>query len=260
MLQGRASDHIHGLSAIDVTDTGRLTAIGDLGIVLAARLVLDRSERLVGLTDAHVAPLLGEAGEPLINREEADAEGLAVLSSGDRLVSFERRARIWSYPDLSGRPRPVPFPEVAFPSNGGMEALAADPENGSDAYMVGAEISGETWTCRVSTTCVRGPSVDLPAGFGLVAMRRLPGERTAYLLRAYDQARGTRISLQIVRAGSLIARMDMAPPMAVDNYEGLAAVSRADGSARLYLISDDNASGQQRTLLMAFDWRPTRPS
>jgi hypothetical protein len=51
--------------------------------------------------------------------------------------------------------------------------------------------------------------------------------------------------------------MDMAPPMTVDNFEGLAAVPRTDGSVRFYLLSDDNGLAHQRTLLLAFDWRPS---
>jgi hypothetical protein len=33
-------------------------------------------------------------------------------------------------------------------------------------------------------------------------------------------------------------------------------VPRADGAIRFYLLSDDNFSKLQRTLLLAFDWRP----
>jgi len=80
--------------------------------------------------------------------------------------------------------------------------------------------------------------------------------RTVYLLRAFDQVRGNRNSLQIFRGDNLIARMDLARPLTVDNYEGLAAVPQANGGFRFYLISDDNASATQRTLLLAFDWRP----
>jgi hypothetical protein len=80
--------------------------------------------------------------------------------------------------------------------------------------------------------------------------------RTVYLLRAFDLARGVRVSLQIFRSGQMVARMDMALPMTVDNFEGLAAVPRPDGGVRFYLISDDNALPVQRTLLLAFDWRP----
>jgi hypothetical protein len=59
-------------------------------------------------------------------------------------VSFERRHRILLYPAGGGVPRRVPAPEEVFPPNGGMEALAADPEAGEDAYLVGAEVSGST--------------------------------------------------------------------------------------------------------------------
>ncbi|WP_269844607.1 hypothetical protein [Alkalicaulis satelles] len=40
--------------------------------------------------------------------------------------------------------------------------------------------------------------------------------------------------------------------MTVDNIEG-AAVVTVDGRQRLHLISDDNFSASQRTLLMSFD-------
>ena len=255
VLTSGQTDQLHGLSDLEVTNGDRLVAVGDLGVFLDARLVLDSAGRLVGLADARLTPLTGEDGKPLADKADADAEGLAILRNGDRLVSFERRARIWLYPSAGGPPRPAPMPETSFPLNGGMEALAADPEAGGDAYVVGAEVSGDTWTCRLlQTACVRGPSVDKPEEFGLVGIKRLPGDQTAYLLRAFDQARGIRSSLQIFRSGSLVARIDLAPPMTVDNFEGLAAVPANDGRVRFYLISDDNADARQRTILLAFDW------
>jgi hypothetical protein len=257
VLTSLQTDRLHGLSDLEVAGTDRLTAVGDLGVLLDARLVLDSAGRLVGLADAHLTPLIGEDGKPLSDKTDADAEGLAVLPNGDRLVSFERRDRVWLYPAAGGPPQRVAMPEVSFPLNAGMEALSPDPWAGADAYAVGAEVSGDTWTCHAgSTSCIQGPSVDKPEEFGLVAMKRLPAEQTAYLLRAFDEARGIRISLKIFRATTLIAVMDMAPPMTVDNFEGLAAVPRTDGGVRFYLISDDNASSTQRTLLLAFDWRP----
>jgi hypothetical protein len=171
-------------------------------------------------------------------------------------VSFERRHRIGLYPAAGGPPRAAPVPKVSFPGNGGMEALAADPEAAADAYVVGAE-TGETWTCRLSSVeCIKGPSVEKPKEFRLTALKRLPGMRTVYLLRASDGKRGRRASLQIFQAGAIVARMDIAPPLTVDNFEGVAAVPRGDGRVRFYLLSDDNRSASQRTLLLAFDWRP----
>jgi hypothetical protein len=43
--------------------------------------------------------------------------------------------------------------------------------------------------------------------------------------------------------------------MAVDNYEGIASLRAPDGSEMVWLLSDDNYSLLQRTLLVAFSIR-----
>lgn len=43
-----------------------------------------------------------------------------------------------------------------------------------------------------------------------------------------------------------------------ENFEGIAAVEQDDGSVDLYLISDDNQSAFQRTLLVQLNWMPDR--
>ena len=75
VLTSRQTDQLHGLSDLEVTRTNRLTAVGDLGILLDARLVLNGAERLVGLADARLTPLKGEDGKPLSDKGDADAEG-----------------------------------------------------------------------------------------------------------------------------------------------------------------------------------------
>jgi hypothetical protein len=240
-----------------ITGKDKLIAVGDNGIFLDARLVLDEAERLVGIADGRITALVGENGQPLSNKEDADAEGLALLPNGDRLVSFERHHRILLYPAGGGPPYLVPAPDVVFPPNSGMEALTADTATGADAYRVGAESTGDTWTCRLSRPmCTEGAAVAMPEAFSLVAMHHLPGTRTAYLLRAFDPAQGTRVILTVVGAGTVVGRLDIAPPMTIDNFEGLAAVSGPGGRVRFYLISDDNFNDAQRTLLLAFDWQP----
>lgn len=256
-LTSPESDGVHGLSDLEITGTDRFIAIGDTGTRVEARLVFDGAGRLAGMTDAHLWPLVGEDGAVLSDKAEADAEGMALLADGSMLVSFERHHRILSYPTDGRRPLAVPWPEVPFPANEGMEALGADPDAGADAYFVGGEASGETWTCHVSTpVCTKRPSVQKDGEFGLVAMKRLTGMTTAYLLRAYDERIGNRVSLQLFRGGTMIDRLDLARPLTIDNFEGVAGVPGPDGGIRFYLLSDDNASASQRTLLLAFDWRP----
>lgn len=48
-----------------------------------------------------------------------------------------------------------------------------------------------------------------------------------------------------------LAEMDS--QMTVDNFEGIAVKEMPDGRTRLFIVSDDNFSPAQRTLLMVFD-------
>ena len=195
-------------------------------------------------------------GQPLGgDKARADAEGLASLAAG-RLVSFEHDHRIWLYPVGGGPPRPAPSPTAAFPDNQGLEALAADPARGADAYVAGAEASGETWLCRLTSGCAAGPKIAKPADMGLVAAVRVGPDRMAWLLRGYDPLRGNRVELRVT--DDALRRVDelrIERPATVDNFEGLAAVPRRDGRVRFYMLSDDNFSASQRTLLLAFDWK-----
>jgi hypothetical protein len=254
VLSSRQPNRLHELSDLVLTANDRITAVGDAGILLRARLILDADGRLTGLTDATIERLVDETGQPLAG-EAADAEGLAFLRNGDLLVSFEKQPRILRYPSDDGLPRAMPSPRPTFRANAGMEALTTDPAD-SGVYHVGVEESGDIWTCRVDGSCTHSQTVRMPEGFSLVAMHRMPGNLTAYLLRAYDPGRGSRITLTIRRGATQVARMNLARPMTVDNFEGVTSVAKPDGSYRFYLISDDNGAVDQRTLLLAFDWRP----
>ena len=52
-------------------------------------------------------------------------------------------------------------------------------------------------------------------------------------------------------ASRVLATMNVI--MTIDNFEGIAAKAMPDGRVRLYVISDDNFSKKQRTLLMIYD-------
>jgi hypothetical protein len=256
-LTSAQTSRLHGLSDLDVQPDGALVSVGDEGDLLKAQVVLDAAGRLVGVTDAKLTALTDLNGKPLLGKDNRDSEGLALMANGDLLISFERHDRIWLYPKDGGPPRAVPSPAVTFPFNEGMEALAPDPDKGPGAYFAGGETTGRTWSCTLTGPCVDGPKVELALGFGLVAARRLPQGRTAWLLRAFNPITKSVIDLRITdAAGHTIDEMELRGPLTVDNFEGLAAVPKPDGGIRFYLISDDNFSSAQRTLLLAFDWKP----
>ncbi len=249
-----------GLSDLKVADDGSLIAESDEGSLLRAHVALDEHGRLIGLDHARVALLLGANGAPLPNKAAADAEGVAVWPNGDVMISFERHHRIWIYPAVGGPPRPAPQPPVAMPKNQGMEGLALAPREGEDAYWVGVE-AGQIWLCRLSAGC--GPSVgQFPpsAGYGLSSLFEMQDGDLVVAHRRWDLLGGVHVIISAIDnpathpRPALKARMRLDTPLTVDNIEGVAVVERPGGVHRLYLISDDNFSSDQRTLLMAFDW------
>ncbi|MBM3488806.1 MAG: twin-arginine translocation pathway signal [Alphaproteobacteria bacterium] len=263
-----------GLSGLHVelaADGARLTAVSDRGYWFTARLVHDRDGRLAGLADAALAPMRGPDGGDVAEGPWSDAEALARM--GDRfLVGFERRARIWSYAvadGIAGRPAAFPTPPGLgrAPSNEGLEALAALPDgrlfalteglvqaDGTLAGWVGGPAGWAALSYVRTGTYKPTDAAALPSGDVLVLERRFswlggPGARLA------------RVRGGAIRPGAALESETLAeivPPMTVDNMEGIGVVRGAAGETRLYLVSDDNYSALQRTLLMLFVLDETR--
>ncbi len=263
-LTSADTSRLHGLSDFKILPDGTLAAVSDEGDLLSAKLQLGADEQLIGLTDAILRPLTGPDGKPLQGKENADAEGFAVMGNGERLVSFERNHRIWRY-GADGGVAEAPMPQTLFSDNEGMEALSPYPPAGADAYLVGGE-EGETWLCHLATKCESAPRLNLPSlDYGLTSIAAFDGAAIAVLYRAYDPIRGPRAVIRIIGeplrakpAPVIVDSFALEGALTRDNFEGLALVRNAKGGARLYLLSDDNFSGSQRTLLMAFDWTPAR--
>ena len=260
-LKGPRDQGFGGLSDLKVDAKGRLIAVSDEGALFRAGLALDANGRLSGLQDPTLEPLTGEDGAPLTHKVDADAEGLAEWPNGDLMVSFEHRHRIWLYPARGGRPRTLPMPHVSMPANEGMEGLSLAPSQGADAYWVGVE-HGSVWLCRRSADCERWKGMPGPGlGCRLSALNEAPGRRLLLLHHCYNPITGrshVRVMVLAIPASpkdapAELAELKISPPMTVDNLEGVAVVRGPSGGLRMYLISDDNFSDLQRTLLLAYD-------
>lgn len=251
---------LHGLSDLAAFG-GWATMVTDDGDQLYARLALDEAGRLIGLDDVELRPLRGPDGQPLQGKARGDAEGAARLINGDLLVSFERDHRIWRYPAAGDRrPVPAPRPRVAMADNDGMEGLAVERHDVEDRYWVGIE-TGSIWFCRLDAACEAVAGLPAPPpGFRLSALTVGPKGELVVLHHSYTPAVGSRIVVTIVRdphgEKTVIGRLAMGPGSTTDNFEGVAVAARFDGDWRIYLLSDDNFSASQRTLLLAFDWTP----
>lgn len=259
-----------GLSGLLVSPDGtRLTAVSDRGYWVRMRLVHDDLGRLAGVAEASIAMLRDTDGRPLRRRRDRDAESLAALPDGSVMVAFEHNHRLLRYPageePLGDIAQPVEMP-VDFAPAGGNSGLEALSEAGGDTIL--AVIEGNAgkeesaaylrrdgkWTAGIYTR-VRG--------FRPTGATRLPNGDLLLLERRFTLLDGIAVRLQrlpgatLVPGSSLrgeeIARLE--PPAPVDNMEGLAAWRGPGGKTLIYLISDDNYSPLQRTLLLMLELR-----
>ncbi|HVY84578.1 MAG TPA: esterase-like activity of phytase family protein [Caulobacterales bacterium] len=269
-VQLRSTDYAFGgLSGLVVLDDGRLIAISDNGDWLSARIALNEAGDLVGITEPRMALMRGEDGQPFADKEAGDSEDVTQLPDGRFAVSFEQVQRVRIY-DLN---RDGPFgaaqraPALAeaqlLPHNEGLEALTTDQ---SGALIVGAEHGDQRghmiWRAPLDAQSPVPPLARfrMRAGYGLAGFARLPNGDILALERFFAPVVGIRIRLEQLDHGALEQGRAEAreiayfgPPLSIDNFEGVSAVRRADGGVRLYLISDNNFSRRQRTLLYAFD-------
>lgn len=248
-----------GLSDLELDAAGGLVAVTDAGDLVTARLVLDPAGRLTGVGEVRLRRLTDLDGLPISDKARGDAEGLAILPDGQMLVAFEREHRIWSYArDAADRPSPRTHPGHAFADNEGMEGFVGD---GVGGWYVAGE-GGGFWHCDRAACEVRAAPPETPlTGYrptGLALDAQTGG--LLMLERFYEAPIDTRIRVRrIDRNGQVTAELiALRLPATVDNFEGIVTTLNADGSQRVYILSDDNFSARQRTLLLAFDLAPAR--
>ncbi len=258
-----------GWSGVLVDSEGTLTAISDEGTFLRAKLALNEAGDLVGLTDAKLALMRNEQGDPLDGKDWQDSEDIARLADGRYAVSFERRHRILIY-DLDGAGPAAPAtPGPAVPQNmNANEGIEALEQMANGDLIAGREFSArqkpptQFYELSMSGAPVRTGDADVGANYGLVSLRRLADGDYLALERFYFPIIGYRTELRRFSAAGLDETpprlagrplVRLAKPLALDNFEGLALVEAPGKPIRIYLMSDDNFSSHQRTLIYAFD-------
>jgi hypothetical protein len=239
-----------GLSGLAQTPAGDLLAVSDAGAFV--ELDMEDGEPT---GEAKLTYMLDDRGLQLSSKEAGDAEGLA-LRSGLALVSFEQDFRIMAFAleacgaatrgvKIAGLPGRIDGRRVR--RNNGPEALDLTD---TGALMFGYERGGKNGAVRgviQSDGSARFTGdTDQPAGYSQVGMTN--GGRWT-LFRSYGPVRGNR---NIVDLGDG-RQIQLLPPLLVDNFEGIAAGPDVDATRRMWLISDDNFSDKQQTLLYAFD-------
>jgi len=245
------SADLGGLSGVALQASGDLLAVSDQGLFFE-----------IGLTDGvpngrgTSMAMLDAQGRLISGKADGDAEGLA-LSDGLAFVSFERNHRILAFnlERCGVAARGILFaalPERILKSkisaNGGAESLNVDAQG---RLQAGYETSvGDV--APVLTFNHKGIVELEPDQIPVAPNFKLVGaDGDVHLTRYYDREQG---NMNEIVLPELTVRL--APPLAVDNFEGLAQDVKPDGTRIIYIISDDNFSARQRTLLYKFEVSP----
>lgn len=265
-----------GLSGLGISADGvRLLAISDEGHMFSADLHY-ADGMLAGVKNGAKSSLKGSKGQPLPKERKAwhDAEGLALGPEGFQgplWVSFERNHRIETYDfgrqgaNSAAKRTKLPAPLNRSRSNSGMEALARfGPETelrgaligfaehqDDDGFLRGAIIGGP----KPGPVKLRDPgdysatgAAFLPDGDLIMLERRL-GNIFDFSIRI------RRIKGETLRANATLdaeTLFEGGLAFEIDNFEGVSVHQTKSGEIRLTLVSDDNFSPIQQTLLMQF--------
>jgi hypothetical protein len=262
-----------GISALNIEGDGtRFLAITDNGSWLRGRFVYEKG-KLIGVTDAEMAPILGADGKPLAAQGRYDVESLTELD-GQHYIGIERVEQIvrldYRRDGLLARGTAIPVPPdfKTFANNKSLECLAAAPKNSPLAgnLIVITEESLDSagnhrsFLMKPDGSQAERFSVKRSDDYDVTDCTILPPGDLLILERRYSPARGVamrirRIPLTAIKPGALVdgrVLIDADMAFQVDNMEGIAVHRNADGETVITLVSDDNFSVIQRNLLLQF--------
>lgn len=263
--------HFGGYSGLRVAADGEhFIAVSDRGTWLRGRITY-RGAVPASIEDAEVAPLLGADGRPLAERRWFDAESLAD-DGGTLYVGFERVNGIarfdYGAEGLLARGEAIAVPDAlkSLPNNKGIEALAFAPAGHPLAgTLVAISERGLDRAANVIGFLIGGPrpgqfSVKRSDDFDVTDAVFMPGGDLLILERYYSPLRGVGMRMRRIAAhsiapgvtldGRILIEADLG--FQIDNMEGLGVHRNTQGEIILTIISDDNYSLLQRTVLLQF--------
>ena len=252
-------------------DQRHFISVLDTGHWLTGAIERDDKGRLKGITEARIMPMIDRYGDTDAGKGAMDAEGLALR--GDHvLVSYEQHHRVDTYPDPGFETSPpddtipILIPRRQLRANRSLEALMIAPQSSplagaavivaedsldDQGNMLAAILDGPLqgrFTVRHYDSFDVSDGVFLPDGDLLLLERRF-GLAHGLGMRIRRIA-GADIRPDAVVDGKVIFEANSREQ--IDNMEGIDVFRAADGTLHLILVSDDNHSILQRSLMLEF--------
>lgn len=252
-------------------DQRHFISVLDTGHWLTGAIERDQEGRLKGISDARITPMIDRHGGTDAGKGDMDAEGLA-LRGNHVLVSYEQYHRVDAYPDPGFEisppdgTMPIPIPRSELRSNRSLEALMIAPQSSplAGSAVIVAEDSLDDQG-NLLAAILDGPlngrfTVRRHGDFNVSDGVFLPDGDLLLLERRFELIHGLgvrirRIAGANIKPGAVVdgeAIFEAGPGEQIDNMEGLDVFRAADGSLHLVMVSDDNHSILQRSLMLEF--------
>lgn len=252
-------------------DGERMLAVSDSGRWLTARLMIEDG-RLVGIDDTRMVTRLDVNGRPIEAKVPGDAEALARVP-GAVLVAVESTQQVLSYPadgiavdfHAPATRLALSVEEIVTLRRGGFEGLATAP----DGTVVAIAENALRGTSSIPAFRRPGPafSIARDGDWAVTGADILPGGDMMLIERRFGG--GIDIAMRVRRIGADAVAGATGPvdgpvlieagfASEIDNMEAIAAAVE-DERIVLTLLSDDNHSFLQRSLILRFAVRDPLP-
>lgn len=261
-----------GLSALRLDSAGEhFTSLSDHGEWFTGRIVY-RDGKPSGLAEVEAAPILGPDGKPSAARGWFDTESLA-FDGKVAYVGIERVNQILKFDRFGtegvrarGQPMQLP-PQIAkLPYNKGLESLVFVPRGQPlGGTLIALSERGLDPSGNLLAFLIGGPTpgqftVQRRNDYDISDATLMPGGDLLLLERKFNWVEGVKIRIRRIAMGSVVpnavvdgdALFEADLDDEVDNMEGIDVHRTPAGDTLITMISDDNFSLLQRTMLLQF--------
>jgi len=261
-----------GLSGLRFSADGtRLFSVSDHGYWFTAEIARDEKQVIAKLGNGILSCLCRTDGTPYGSKHWSDAEGVEITDKKAYVV-FERLNRINVY-DLKADFRIGPpaqatasFKKLNIDYAQGLEALALAPATSPLAGKFVAisekslDAKGNNRAFIADAKTVEEFSVIRSGDYSITDATFMPEGDLLVLERRFGLSIGIGIRIRqisgvVLKPGALVdgeVLMEAGLSSRIDNMEGITIWQTPEGETRIAILSDDNYSRLQRTLLLEF--------
>ncbi|MEO0327031.1 MAG: esterase-like activity of phytase family protein [Pseudomonadota bacterium] len=263
-----SNENFGGFSGIRIIEeSGKIKAITDKARFLTGNIIRQKGN-ISGIENARLTRVKAADGRTITGAIDKDAEALELF--GDRIVlGYERNDRVVTFREkdhklfVDPKAKVHDFTGLDFPKNKGPEAVAYDRNNAQllviteytlndagnhRAFLIGKDNLPQELSVQNHDSYSITDAAFLPNGDLLILERYY-----SFFSGVYMRLR--RILGKDIKPGNTLdgeVLISVNNNYKIDNMEGLAVSKTDDEGTRLTMISDDNFSKSQQTLILEF--------